>query len=557
MREKEAFWIIIRNLRKPLLVLIVTYGVSALLLTMADGIDAKGNHYNLTFFDAFYIISYTATTIGYGEIPYAFTYPQRMAMVISIYITVPAWFYAIGKILQLVQDKAFQTSIKHITFKKQISKLKEDFIVICGYNTISKLMIEKFQHDGDYRIVILDKQQEKIEELLLEDYYPTIPALAADATLTSVLSEAGVSSPYCKALVTLFEDDDINLKVAVKAKILNKDLDIIAESSFSAGIQNLEDVGVEHVIDPYSLVANRVEYMLNAPHIHALLNWLGGASLYTGRKGKLPRGKYIICSRGRLGRAVKEVLLKNGIEYEIVDILKETKAKDGGDRELLVKAGISEASCLIAGTPDDAVNLSIILTARKIRPDIYVMVRENKTEENSVFAALRADKVFVMDKIIAVRAYNLISRPLVVKMADMLTIKSDSWAEHIVDRLTEIINKKPNIVERTIGSDEAYALNTLLESKTITYKDLISNIDGEGRELDLMVLGVMHTSGEFILGPSFVSEFKIGDKLLIAGTDDAIYEFDEILNNVNKLYFVVNKMEKRDWFFEKFFPKNQ
>ena len=472
-------------------------------------------------------------------------------------LTVPAWFYAIGTIVALISDKAFKKELKKMIFRRKIAHIQTDFVVICGYNSISRIMINKFQKDGRYRLVVVDKQEEKIEELKLEGYYPVIPAIAADATMTDVLSDAGVGMKNCKALFTLFEDDDLNLKVAVKAKILNQNINIIAESTFSAGLQNLTDVGVEHVIDPYRQVAVRIEYMLNTPHLYAILNWLGGGNLNLTKKASLTRGKYIICSRGRLGKAIKEVLSANGIEYEIVDILKEAKAKTGGDRDLLIKAGIENAECLIAGTPDDAVNLSVVLTARKLNPNIIIMARENKMEENSVFAALRANFVFIMDKIIAVRAYNLAAKPMVVTFADRLIHKNDEWGKHIVERLTEIVNKKPQLKEIYINDEEAHALLPLLGQREVTYKDLVANVDGNGRELELLVLGLQKQHGEFIMAPSFSSKFEVGDKLLIAGTDDAIWEFETILNNVNKLHFVIHKEEKMNWIIEKIIMRSK
>ena len=557
MRENEAFWIVIRRLRVPILLIIVTYAISIVMLTLIPGKDSSNHTYYMTFFDAFYIVSYTANTIGYGEIPYTLTYPQRLVTVVMIYLTVPAWFYAIGTIVALINDKAFKKELKKMIFRRKIAHIQTDFVVICGYNSISRIMINKFQKDGRYRLVVVDKQEEKIEELKLEGYYPVIPAIAADATMTDVLSDAGVGMKNCKALFTLFEDDDLNLKVAVKAKILNQNINIIAESTFSAGLQNLTDVGVEHVIDPYRQVAVRIEYMLNTPHLYAILNWLVGGNLNLTKKASLTRGKYIICSRGRLGKAIKEVLSANGIEYEIVDILKEAKAKTGGDRDLLIKAGIENAECLIAGTPDDAVNLSVVLTARKLNPNIIIMARENKMEENSVFAALRANFVFIMDKIIAVRAYNLAAKPMVVTFADRLIHKNDEWGKHIVERLTEIVNKKPQLKEIYINDEEAHALLPLLGQREVTYKDLVANVDGNGRELELLVLGLQKQHGEFIMAPSFSSKFEVGDKLLIAGTDDAIWEFETILNNVNKLHFVIHKEEKMNWIIEKIIMRSK
>ena len=53
-------------------------------------------------------MSYTATTIGFGELPCPFTADQRMWVTISIYLSVIGWAYAIGSLLTLIQDRAFR-----------------------------------------------------------------------------------------------------------------------------------------------------------------------------------------------------------------------------------------------------------------------------------------------------------------------------------------------------------------------------------------------------------------------------------------------------------------
>src|SRR3712207_8254272 len=83
-------------MRAPLIVLIGIFSVSVLGLTLIPGQDAEGRPWDMGFFDAIYVMSYTATTIGFGEIPYPFTYNQRMWVTISIYLTVVGWAYAIG-----------------------------------------------------------------------------------------------------------------------------------------------------------------------------------------------------------------------------------------------------------------------------------------------------------------------------------------------------------------------------------------------------------------------------------------------------------------------------
>ena len=67
----STIFLILRRMRAPLIVLITIFAVSVLGLTLIPGQDAAGQPTRMGFFDAFYFMSYTATTIGYGEIPHA------------------------------------------------------------------------------------------------------------------------------------------------------------------------------------------------------------------------------------------------------------------------------------------------------------------------------------------------------------------------------------------------------------------------------------------------------------------------------------------------------
>ena len=84
-QASETIFLVLRRMRTPLIVLIVIFAVSVLGLKLIPGQDAQGRPWHMGFFDAFYVMSYTATTIGFGEIPYAFTYGQRMWVTVSIY----------------------------------------------------------------------------------------------------------------------------------------------------------------------------------------------------------------------------------------------------------------------------------------------------------------------------------------------------------------------------------------------------------------------------------------------------------------------------------------
>ena len=85
--SSQAVFLVLRRMRIPLIVLISIFSISVLGLPLIPGQSADGP-WRMGFFDAFYFMSYTATTIGYGEIPQAFNDAQRMWVTLSIYLTV-------------------------------------------------------------------------------------------------------------------------------------------------------------------------------------------------------------------------------------------------------------------------------------------------------------------------------------------------------------------------------------------------------------------------------------------------------------------------------------
>src|SRR4051794_40294372 len=98
-------------MRVPLIVLIVIFAVSVLGLSLVPGEDARGRPDRMGIFDAFYFMSYTATTIGFGELPHAFTAAQRMWVTVTIFLAVIGWAYAIGSLLSLMQDQGFRQAL--------------------------------------------------------------------------------------------------------------------------------------------------------------------------------------------------------------------------------------------------------------------------------------------------------------------------------------------------------------------------------------------------------------------------------------------------------------
>ena len=147
-QASETIFLVLRRMRTPLIVLIVIFAVSVLGLTLIPGQDAQGRPSRMGFFDAFYVMSYTASTIGFGEIPYPFTYAQRLWVTFAIYLTVIGWAYAIGSLLALLQDRSFRQAVALQQFRRKVSRLREPFLLIAGYGRTGELVSHASTRSG-------------------------------------------------------------------------------------------------------------------------------------------------------------------------------------------------------------------------------------------------------------------------------------------------------------------------------------------------------------------------------------------------------------------------
>ncbi len=271
--KNSSLFIVLQRMRKPFLVITITYTIAIVGLLVIQGVDDNGNPYQMSIFDAFYFVTYTASTIGFGETPYEFTYAQRLWVSFSIYVTVLGWFYGIGTLVTLLQDKLFLREIEKAKFKRQVKGLKQKFIIILGYNQITSEIINR-AIDQEIRTVVIEKNENRANNLRLENFTPTVPILVADAYTPSALEEAGIKKYNCKGLVSIFEDDSLNLRIALTSKLLNPYVKLAVKSTTNNHTENLKDLDVEIIANPFSIISSEIAMALNAPSILKLEKWI-------------------------------------------------------------------------------------------------------------------------------------------------------------------------------------------------------------------------------------------------------------------------------------------
>ena len=547
----QIIWIVLKRLRIPFLVIIVTFSISIIGLMLINGADNTGKIYHMTFFDAFYFVSYMASTIGFGEAPYAFTYPQRMWVSASIYITVIGWFYGIGTIISLIQDETLKKAISRNSFRKQVLSLVDPFYIILGYNSITKSIIDRVGKN-EFRIVVLDKDEAKIEELILENFYPNVPAFVGEATNQKMLNMAGIHQKNCLGVISLFEDDAKNTEIATICRLLNKRVDVIVKASSPQHLEYFKSIGLLHVQNPFEIISQRMFYSITAPHIWLLEMWIYGHALNLRNRDLLPHGRYIICGYGRMGKAIEEGLQKASIEYELYDIdAKEYKDKkrttifgDEEDVKKLLDLGIERCACIIAATENDLLNLTILNNAKTLNPDIYTIARENSLDDLNIFQAAKIDRIYILEQILADTTYNYLAQPLTELFIQEIRKQDEEWAVKSVQILHSITTTTPSYFEIQIDIGSAYALSLELKKQSlITLSNLRRSREDRTQALEIIYL-LLKREDEIYLMPDLDMEIQIGDKLLIASDEESKNDFEYIINNIYELNYVLENRQK-------------
>lgn len=531
-------------------VLITTFAIAILGMVLIPGIDAEGAPYHLSFFDAFYFVTYMASTIGFGETPYAFTYAQKLWVSFSIYLSVIGWFYAIGSIVALMQDKVLRSQIALAQFRKKIFHLREPFIIFVGYNLLAKNIIQKLSEEG-IQSVVIEKNGEKIDEMVLANHTLEIPALQGDIKDPEVLRVAGINKPQCRAVVSLSSDDALNLHTALATKLLNPDVQVIVEATYDEYADNLNTIGIEVVENPFKIVAKRLYMALRAPSLLMLEQWIYGEPLKLTRRYQIPKsGKYIVCGYGRMGKALRVALKRAGIEYVFIETnskkVRQMRRNDqriisgeGQDKQLLIEAGIREAGCIIAGMNDDFINLSIVMAAKKLNPDIFTVARQNNIHDDSIFRAADIDHVSIVKNLLINQTYIAIARPLSERFLRLIKHKGSEWGQSVVSTLKERIGDYPLKMEIVIDEKHALALTRHMQSAPVSLELLARSRTDNTMSNRMLFLYLKRGEEEFLL-PEPTMTLCEGDALFIAGDaeafDDALY----VMENIYELEYVLS-----------------
>lgn len=543
----SVFFIALRRLRAPLILLIVIVAISTAGLSLIPGVDAEGRPVRLTIFQAFYFVSYTATTIGFGEVPYAFTDRQRLWVTFIIYSSVVGWTYLIGGVLRLGQDKGFQQAIVSARFARNVRHMREPFFIVCGLGETGMTIVRSLDVLG-FRSVVLDVDERRIQELELEDLSIDAPALAADASLPDILLMAGLRKRECQGVLVLSASDEANLAVAIAVHLLNPELRTICRNHTPAISVSLATIGVYQILNPFREFSERLVLAMRSPDTYRLISWLTGLpGARLPRPIPAPPGHWIVCGYGRFGMEIAGSIQRAGFKVSIIDPRHgaewdvQVVNSHGADAAVLREAGIESAAGIVAGTDNDSINLAIGIAARAMRPEIFIILRQNLLSNRLLFEAARAEMTMVSSEIIANQCLALLHTRVMGEFLAIARARDDDWAEDVIQRLRETVgDEAPNFWSVTLTKTESPGMIDAMADLPdgLRLADLSRDISDRDRTATIVPLLIVRGDEKIELPTGDMRIFK-GDTILLAGSREAERDLRHILCNANVARYVL------------------
>ncbi len=220
-------------------------------------------------------------------------------------------------------------------------------------------------------------------------------------------------------------------------------------------------------------------------------------------KGRIEsmKGHYILCGFGRVGEEIAGEFSSRGVPFVIVESNQEALERarrhdyplvegDATSDAVLLEAGIGRAGCLLAASDSDAGNTFIVLTAKALNPNLFVVARAGHPESEPRMLRAGADRA-ISPYLIAGRRMALSAlQPMVVDFID--TLATGRHGEQILAEIE--VSQESGLAGRTIH-DVLHACRSVV------------------------VLGLQKATGELHVGPKATTSLEANDRLIVMGEE--------------------------------------
>ena len=233
--------------------------VCAIAIVLLTAVGTAGFHYieHWSWFDSFYMVVITFSTIGYGEV-HPLSHAGRVFNIVLIIAGVAVVFLMIGALTQALLEFELGRVFGRRRMERDISKLKDHYI-ICGAGRVgSSVASELFRKP--YPFVIIESNEKS-----LVDLDSRWLVMIGDAASEKILREAGIER--ARGLVAATTTDATNIYIVLTAKSLKSSMKIIARASEERAEKHLKTAGADVVISPYVAAGHRIAQSFIRPNV--------------------------------------------------------------------------------------------------------------------------------------------------------------------------------------------------------------------------------------------------------------------------------------------------
>jgi voltage-gated potassium channel len=226
------------------------------------------------------------------------------------------------------------------------------------------------------------------------------------------------------------------------------------------------------------------------------------------------KNHYIVCGYGRIGRILCKMLARKPLDVvvvendaELIPVMNADKvlyvSGDASDEANLIKAGIKHASGLVTALARDADNVFLVLTARQLNPDIYIMARASQNKSKAKLLAAGANRVESPYDMGAVSMAQRIVRPTVTYFLDLA-----------------LAYEPENIqMEEIPVAPSSSLINVMLKDSGIR------------QQFNLIIVAIKKSDGSMLFNPSFETVIESGDTVIAVGMAKNLQKLEKILNS--------------------------
>jgi len=214
---------------------------------------------------------------------------------------------------------------------------------------------------------------------------------------------------------------------------------------------------------------------------------------------------FILCGYGRIGSIIAAELHQQGMPLAVIE-RDPARVRDAVDRgwlaieadasreEVLAHAGIHRARGLIAAVGTDAENVFTVLTARVMRPDLFIIARVESDDAEQKLRRAGADRVISPYQIGATHMVQTALRPAVVDFVQLAT------SSERLDLSMEQVH---------ITDDSALANQSIVDA-------------GIRQKFGVIVVGIKRAGGSMEFNPPPEAIMRPGDELVVLGRTDSV-----------------------------------